>query len=58
MCIIIRKEKEDKVQQWLCNVRERFALNAKEARGLYAATRTCFAHNLGEVDLKRVVIRY
>lgn len=58
MCFLKRKPKEDKLQQWLDNLQERFALNEKEAGGLYAATRTCFAHNLGETDFKKVVVRY
>lgn len=58
MCFFKRKPKEDKLQQWLDNLQERFALNEKEVGGLYAATRTCFAHNLGEADFKKVVVRY
>ena len=53
-----RISEEDQVQKWLSSLQERFSLNVKEADELYALTRTCFAHNFGEADVKKVIYNY
>lgn len=53
-----RKAEEDQVQKWLYCLQERFSLNVREANELYSLTRTCFAHNFGEADVKKVICNY
>lgn len=53
-----RKAEEDQVQKWLYCLQERFSLNVKEADELYSLTHTCFAHNFGEADVKKVIYNY
>ena len=58
MRFLNRKPEDDQVHNWLCGLQERFALSDKEAGELYALTHTCFAHNFGVADVKRVIYCY
>lgn len=58
MRLIKKEPKVDQVKKWLMTLQEKFGLNEGESKELYAITHTCFAHNLDEIRVKRVLFNF
>ena len=58
MLIFEKKQKEDQVKEWLETLQVKFALSERESKNLFEVTRTCFAHNLDEGKIKRVILNF